>query len=249
MNAVKMKNFWLIVSIPLAISCSDNKTAPDGQVVSDTSNVIPLDEAEINLFDGATLNGWHSYNHPNQEIKNWVVLDSALVCLGNTKPTDNGDLASNFEYANFDLSWDWKIDPGANSGVLYHVTEAPNYKSATETGPEYQLIDDIGFPERLEEWQKTGADYAMHIASAIKKVKGVGEWNSSRIIYNNGHVEHWLNGNKIVSFDTGTADWEKRKMDSKWKDYPDYGKPKTGKIVLQDHGKKVYFKNIVIKEL
>ena len=127
--------------------------------------------------------------------------------------------------------------------------EDPKYPATYETGPEYQIIDDNGWPEKLEDWQKTGCDYAMYLPNNKKKVMPVGQWNTSKIIFNNGHVEHWLNGAKIVEFTAWNADWKKKKAEGKWKDHPDYGNAKTGLIALQDHGHKAYFKDIKIREL
>ena len=200
------------------------------------------------LFDGKSLSGWHGFNKKGA-IKNWTVVDGALVCLGAAKDASGGDIVTDKEYANFELSWSWKIDKGSNSGVLYHVVEDPKYHTTYETGPEYQLIDDNGYSEKLQDWQKTGADYAMHLANDQKKVNPVGEWNTSKIIFNHGHVEHWLNGKKIIEFEAWSDDWNKKKAAGKWKDYPAYGLAKTGHIVLQDHGDKVYFKEIKIREL
>jgi len=203
----------------------------------------------ITLFDGKSLQGWHGFNRGGEEVKNWVVQDGALVCLGATKGVKGGDLASDLSFANFELEWEWKIDKGSNSGVFYHVIESPKYKKPSETGPEYQLIDDENFPAKLEEWQKTGADYAMNLPNDKKKLKPVGEWNTSKIVFNKGQVAHWLNGEKIVSFQTHTPEWNHQKKEGKWKDYTDYGTAPSGPIVLQDHGNKAYFKNIRIKEL
>ncbi|HVW98072.1 MAG TPA: DUF1080 domain-containing protein [Mucilaginibacter sp.] len=200
------------------------------------------------LFDGKTLNGWHSFNKKGT-VKNWTVEDGALVCLGAAEGDTGGDIVTDGQYDNFELSWDWKIDKGSNSGVLYHVIEDPARHSTYETGPEYQIIDDEGWPEKLEDWQKTGCDYAMHLPNNKKKLMPVGEWNNSKIIFRNGHVEHWLNGKKIIAFNAWTVDWNKKKAEGKWKDYPDYGMAKTGHIALQDHGHKAYFRNIFIKNL
>jgi hypothetical protein len=95
----------------------------------------------------------------------------------------------------------------------------------------------------------TGADYAMYNANEKKKLKPVGEWNTSKIIFNNGHVEHWLNGEKIVEFEAWSDEWKTKKSEGKWKDFPDYGSAKKGGIALQDHGNKAWFKNITIREL
>ena len=202
----------------------------------------------VNLFDGKSLDGWHAFNKSGV-VKNWTIDDGALVCLGAAIGDTGGDIVTDSEYENFEFSWDWKIDKGGNSGVMYHVVESPRYKAPWETGPEYQMIDDDGYVDKLEDWQKTGVDYAMNLTNDKKKVMPVGEWNSSKILYNEGHVEHWLNGEMVVEFQAGDEKWLKNKTEGKWKDYPDYGSVKKGRIALQDHGQKAFFKNIKIKEL
>ena len=111
------------------------------------------------------------------------------------------------------------------------------------------LVDDVGFPTELEEWQKAGANYAMHLASEEKELKPVGEWNTTKIVVNGPHVEHWLNGKKILEFERWTDDWNELKNSGKWKDAPDYGDAKTGRIVIQDHGSVFWFRNIKIREI
>jgi hypothetical protein len=219
------------------VACSDStKTNP------------PSTSKPVSLFDGTTFKGWHNFNGTG-EVKSWTIEDSALVCLGTAADAHGGDIVTDDEYDNFELAWEWKISKGGNSGALYHVVEDHKYKSPYETGPEYQLIDDIGFPAKLEEWQKTGADYAMHLPNDKKQLKPVGEWNSSKIIVQNNTVEHWLNGEKIVAFKTDDSTWQKVKNGSKWKDFPDYGTAKKGRIALQDHGNKAYFRKLSIRNL
>lgn len=205
-------------------------------------------EKWISLFDGKTLNGWHGFNKTGP-IQNWTIEEDAMVCLGAAADAHGGDIVTDAAFENFELKWEWKISKGGNSGVMYHVVEGAKYSAPYQTGPEYQLIDDIGFPHKLEDWQQTGADYAMNITNDKKKLKPVGEWNTSKIVFNKGHVEHWLNGEKIVEFQAWDAEWTKKKTEGKWKDYPDYGSAKKGLIALQDHGNKAYFKNIMIKIL
>ena len=220
-------------------SCNDTKN---------TAASTASDSKAVSLFDGTTFKGWHNYNDTGA-IKSWTIEDGALVCLGTAKDAHGGDIVTDKEYENFELSWDWKMTPTGNSGLMYHVVEDAKYQATYHTGPEYQMIDDVGFPSKLEEWQKTGADYAMNLPNDKKVVKPVGEWNSSKIIFNKGTVEHWLNGEMIVSFKAWDDKWNKEKATGKWKDFPDYGLAKKGRIALQDHGNKVYFRNIMIKEL
>ncbi len=217
---------------------------------SNPQNVLSPQEEQEGwklLFDGQSLEGWKNYNAPG--VIGWTVTDGCLAASG-TGADQMGYIITEKEYDNFELVWEWKIAAEGNSGVLYHVTESEKFKTPYLTGPEYQLIDDIGFPQKIEDWQKTGADYAMHIADpATKKLNPVGVWNSSRIIFDNGHVEHWLNGEKIVEFEAWTPEWFKLKESGKWAMAPEYGLSETGHICLQDHGSKVWFRNIKIKEL
>jgi len=248
-------NLNLIAALLVAFSiCSctnsnnTNMASKDSPITDKKESGDVNEKKPVSLFDGKSLEGWHGFNKTD-EIKNWEIEDGAMVCLGAAKDAHGGDIVTDNDYENFELSWDWKVTKGANGGVMYHVIENPKYQAPYETGPEYQIIDDIGFPDKLEEWQKAGADYAMYLPNDKKKLNPVGEWNTSKIVFNKGQVEHWLNGEKIVEFQAWNDEWTKKKNEGKWKDYPDYGTAKKGKIALQDHGNKVYYKNIMILPL
>jgi hypothetical protein len=202
------------------------------------------------LFDGKDMNGWHGYN--GQTTGSWTVDDCALKTVGtegNYGSDMRADLVTDASYTNFELSLEWKATKGGNSGVLYGVVEDPKYDAAWKTGPEYQLIDDVGFPEKLAEWQKAGANYAMQTPNDQKELKPVGEWNQTRIVVNGPHVEHWLNGKKILEFERWTDEWKKLRDAGKWKDAPDYGLARTGRIALQDHGSVFWFRNVKIRPI
>lgn len=237
----------MIVLAMMAFSCNQGASTNEE---TETNSEDVVDEW-MPLFDGKGLSGWHGFNKGDSIVDNWVVEDGVLTCLGKTGGSDiGGDIVTDASFGNFELEWEWKISEGGNSGLMYHVVEDPKYKAPYETGPEYQLIDDVGFPGTLEDWQQAGANYAMNSANNAKKeLSPVGEWNSSKIVYDNGRVEHWLNGQKIVSFQEGTPEWEQERTEGKWKDFPDYKIANDGRIALQDHGDRAWFRNIRIKEL
>ena len=205
------------------------------------------------LFDGQTLDGWKDFNGDSL-TQPWHVVDGCIQAKGGGSDM-SGYIVTKKQYENFILDWDWKLSKGGNSGMLYHVVENPYFKVPYVTGPEYQLIDNEGWeiknaPTKLEEWQKLGVDYAMHLPNPDSMfVNPQGQWNNSRIVYDNGHVEHWLNGHKILEFEAYTDDWFARKNSGKWEMAPEYGLASRGVICLQDHGDPASFRNIKIKEL
>ncbi len=201
------------------------------------------------LFDGKTLDGWRDFKGSDTITAPWKAEKGTLTSLG--KGSDStGYIVTKTQYENFILTFDWKISEGGNSGLLYHVVERPDYKVPYVTGPEYQLIDDAGFPGPLEEWQKAGADYAMYLPDPTKKqLNEAGSWNTAKIVFDNGHVEYWLNGQKLLEFEAWTDDWFARKASGKWDFAPEYGLARSGVFAVQDHGSRVWFKNMKIKEL
>ena len=228
------------------LSCSNNKH-PEAKA-QPTSPIEKTSDWEY-LFDGKDASGWRSFNGKDLP-EGWVVENGTLKSLG-----QGGDIGGDIVYGkkaftNFELYLEWKISKGGNSGIFYHVREGEKYKAAYENAPEYQVIDDIDFGQPLEDWQSVGADYAMYAADRNKKkVRPHGAWNTSRIIFTPQKAEYWLNGEKVVSFIPWSEDWNKRKNEGKWKDYPDYGVAKTGLIGLQDHGSFIWYRNIKIREL
>ena len=200
-------------------------------------------EGWILLFDGTSMNGWRAYK--NKEQQGWEVKDGELNCKieGVTK---RSDLITASKYENYELQIDWKISPKKNSGIIYMATE--DNGASYESGPEYQLIDDLGYPDKLSDKQLSGANYDMQ-APVAKVSRPAGEFNHTKIVINKGHVEHWLNGTKVVEYQLWAPEWEQQKLNSKWKDVKPYGMSKSGHIALQDHGGGIAFKNIKIKPL
>jgi hypothetical protein len=238
-----MKKLGFVAAVVLLVACSSSRKTSG--MNNNTYGPQTGADGWTTLFDGRTLIGWHPYQQKSPH--NWEARDGVLHCVGGGENHDrHADLVTNDSFQNFELELDWKIAPKGNSGIMYLVTE--DHPAAYESGPEYQLIDDANFPEKLEDWQTTGANYAMHAATAAKPAPA-GEWNRTRIIVNNGHVEHWLNGDKVVDYELWSDDWNTRKSTGKWKDTPAYGMAKSGRIALQDHGSEAWFRNIRIRRL
>jgi hypothetical protein len=194
------------------------------------------------LFNGKNLDGWRTFQ--GKEISGWKVIDGVLNNSG-VGSDHGGDIITREKFQNFELSLEWKIAPQSNSGIFYHVNEKIG-TAIYESGPEYQLIDDKGWPDKLREDQYSGANYGMH-APKNAVVKDVNDWNQARIIVNGAHVEHYLNGVKVVDYQLWDNDWKLLKENGKWKDYPYYGMARKGQIGLQDHGGLAQFRNMKIK--
>ena len=234
-----IKNYTLLCIIILLTACNSKK-----------------DSDWIYLFDGETTEGWRAYNGETIPDK-WAAVDGHLTFDTELKLEEEwsggGDIIyhkEQFEY--FELYLEWKLPKGGNSGVFYHVQEG--YNAPYEISPEYQILDDEGWEEinnaKLESWQKSGADYAMHEPNIDNKsLNPAGEWNSSRIIYTKEKAEHWLNGKLLLSFVPYSEEWYSKRNSGKWDDFPDYGKFKNGYIALQDHDTPIWFRNIKIKKL
>ncbi len=238
-----MKLRILIICLVLLIGACKNTEKKKVETPTAKEDQIASSEW-VELMD---LSDWRGYNQDSLP-SNWSIKDGMIECFGEGGDV-GGDIISTETYDNFEFAFEWKITKAGNSGAFYHVVEDTIYHSPYETGPEYQILDDVGFEEPIENWQKTGANYAMHVANENKTLKPVGEWNTSKIIFNKGKAEHWLNGQKIVEFDKNSQDWLEKRNSGKWNDYPDYGKSNDGYLALQDHGAGVWFRNVRVKRL
>ena len=175
----------------------------------------------------------------------WQVNDDGVLHF--TGEGEGGDIITVEQYENFELELEWKISPAGNSGIMFRVSEDHDYP--WRTGPEYQILDNDLHPDAQEgEDRHAGANYDMHPPS-VNVVSPVGEWNSTRIVANDALVEHWLNGEMIVSYELWSDDWKALIAESKWIDMPDYGMSRIGHICLQDHSDPVWFRNIRIRRL
>lgn len=202
----------------------------------------------VPLFDGKTTQGWHTYGKTFTG-KGWSVEDGTIHFDPKSTKDDAGDLVTDKEYANFHLKIDWKVAPGSNSGILFHINEdVSKFQQTYSSGPEMQVIDNDGHPDGKITKHRAGDLYDM-VKSSSEPVKPVGQWNTAEIISNKGKLEFILNGVKTVSTTQFDDNWRALIAGSKFAKWPGFGTFKTGKISLQDHGEEVWFRNILIKEL
>jgi hypothetical protein len=197
------------------------------------------------LFDGKSTAGWRNFNSATIGDA-WIIDDEALH-LDKTK-AGRGDIITDREYENFELQLEWKIDSCGNSGIIFNVVEDPKYKYIWQTGPEMQVLDNECHPDAKIIKHRAGDLYDL-ISCSTETVRPAGEWNQVRIISNNGAYQFWLNGTNVVDFTMHTPEWDEMVANSKFNDMADFGKATRGHIALQDHDDKVWYRNIMIREL
>jgi hypothetical protein len=200
------------------------------------------DAGDVNiLFNGKSLEAWRGYA---QEAigKGWTVEDGALHFDG----SGGGDIVTKAEFTNFELTFDWKVAEGSNSGVMYRVglgEQAPYF-----TGPEYQILDDDRHADGKNPLTSAGSLYGLYAPNG-KQLKPVGEWNSAKIVAKRNHIEHWLNGAKLLEAEIGGDEWNRLVAGSKFKQWPKFGTLAKGRICLQDHGNHVWYREIKVRDL
>jgi hypothetical protein len=192
------------------------------------------------LFDGKTTNGWRGFRQ-KQMPDGWKAVDGAL-----TRVSQASDIVTVDEFADFDLTLEWNIPANGNTGIFFRVTE--DDPVMWHVAPEFQIIDPAYNKEPLKPGQKVGANYDLHPPSADAS-KAAGSWNQARLLVRGSHVEHWINGAKVVEYELWSDDWARRVRESKFKDFAQYGRARRGHIGLQDHGDRVAFRNIKVREI
>ena len=198
------------------------------------------------LFNGKNFDGWKKWK--GGPITGWEVEDGAMVLM----EKKGGDLLTEKEYGDFELELEWKISERGNSGIMFHVKEGADYCCPYVTGPEIQVLDDKRHPDSFAGKtgnHKAGALYDLIPPNDTTVVKPAGEWNKARVIVKDGKGESWLNGKKLVDFPTKGPEWERMVANSKFSKWKDFGTFDKGSIALQDHGDKVWYRNIRVREL
>lgn len=192
------------------------------------------------LFDGTSTAGWRAYGADSMP-SGWQAVDGSL-----TRVSRAADIITKEQFGDFELTLDWKVEPRGNSGLFYRAVEGLEW--IYHGAPEYQILDDAGHRDGQNRLTSAGSNYGLYGAPR-GVVKPAGEWNSSRIVARGAHVEHWLNGQKVVEYEQGSTEWAKLVEGAKFKAWPQYGKAMKGHIGLQEHGGRVEFRNMKIREI
>lgn len=223
-----------------------------------TKNQLGIDEEKNGwklLWDGSTTNGWRGARLDDFPAEGWIIENGELIVLssGGKESTAGGDIITDDLYGNFELQLDFKLTKGANSGIKYFVDTDLNKGPGSSIGLEYQILDDDNHPDAKlgnHEGSRTLASlYDLIMVDPDKPVNPIGEWNHARILSKYNHVEHWLNGMKVLEYERKSETYKKLVAESKYKIWPNFGETDKGHILLQDHGDRVAFKNIKIRPI
>ncbi len=225
----------LVMLLPLSACCW-----------ADTPNAMPntlSDQERADgwrlLFDGESTEGWHNYKKMGEPVSDgWKVIDGELTMTRK----GSGDILTNEEFGAFELSLEYRISPGGNSGVMYHVKNTG--KTPWQTGPEIQIQDNV----QGHDPQKSGWLYQLY-RTDVDATNPAGQWNHLRIVITPDRCEHHMNGVKYVEYVKGSEDWKQRVAASKFKAFEGFGEATSGHICLQDHGNEVAFRNVKVRQL
>jgi len=251
----------LLLLIVGAVGCASERS--ESSESGAAPNVLTDAEREagwVLLFDGESFEGWTGLGRDTIPEGHWTIeggairkIDSGEVpTAADGQPLEGGDIMTEATYRNFELSLEWKASKGGNSGIKYNVSESlstahdPSYAAL---GFEYQLLDDDRHPDAEAPSHRAAALYDLIPANEQKALRPVGEWNEARIVFRGAHGEHWLNGEKVVEYDLGTARMDSLLAASKYADIEGFADRRTGHIVLQDHSDDFWFRDIKIREL
>lgn len=237
--------FYLMAAAFFSCSTANKTTTMQS---TGSNNATAAAEDWVPLFDGKSTAGWHTYNKTGVGDA-WKAEDGVLHLDGAAKKAgaQGGDIVTDQEFENFHLKLDWKLSPNGNSGVIFYSKEDPKYDAMWHTGPEMQILDNAGHPDAKIVKHHAGDLY--DLITSKEAIKPIGEWNTAEIVADKGKLTFILNGQQTLSTTMWDDNWFKMIAGSKFKDMPEFGRVKKGRIGLQDHGDEVWFRNIMIKRL
>lgn len=241
-NLNLFKNFLLILCIGcLFNSCKSDKSAPNTLTEQEQKEGWQL------LFDGTTLNNWHTYNNEKNAPTAWVVKNGTIYCNPNDE-SQKFDLVSDKVYKNYEFKFEWKLEKEGNSGVFINVQERPDINATYHSGPEYQLLAD-SHPDFDKPLKRAGCLYMFLPQQNFVNTKAKDDWNQSSIVQKDGKVTFYLNGTVTAEMDFNSQKWQNMVKHSTFKDFPEFGKHTSGKLALQDWSRGASFRNLKIKQL
>lgn len=236
------KNIIVVISgmaLMAFTACSSGETSTETTTTEETPSESTTSEWE----DLSSLDQWRNYKADTLSDM-WKLEDGVLSLAGR----GGGDIVTKKQYDDFELEIDWKISEGGNSGLFFNVIETDSLPVPWHSGPEYQFLDDERHADAKIRKHRSGDNYDVQ-QSTTETVKPAGEWNTTRLVVNGDHVEHYLNGEKVVEYELGSPAWQDSVANSKFSELPMYGQAEEGHIALQDHGDQVWFRNIRIREM
>jgi hypothetical protein len=255
MNLIVSRSYRMFLSLALLVCVSllsaSAQKATKAKVEINTLTAQEKAKGWRLLFDGKTMTGWRGAYMDSLPKKGWDVRDGMLIVResGGGEASFGGDIVTLDEYSSFELTVDFKLTEGANSGIKYFVIEEQPKTPGSAKGLEYQVLDDAKHPDAKLgiNGNRTCASLYDLIPAKGTKVNPIGEWNRARLLVNGKHVEHWLNGEKVLEFERGGKEFLAHKAESKFKDIPGFGEYPKGHILIQDHGNQVFYRNIKIR--
>lgn len=252
-HVVRFRNIRIRTDNPTAIRTPDRGDAPQYNYVVNTLSARERRDGWMLLWDGVTAAGWRGAKLTTFPAHGWEMKNGVLSVLGSEgrESAAGGDIVTVIEYGNFELTLEYRLTRGANSGIKYFVNTELNTGTGSAIGNEYQLLDDDVHPDAKlgVNGNRTNAGLYDLIPPRNVRFNGIGEWNRARILVRGNHVEHWLNGFRTVEYERGTQEWRALVDHSKYVIWPEFGDAKRGRILLQDHGNNVSFRSIKIRVL
>ncbi len=198
------------------------------------------------LFDGKSTTSWRGFRRQTFPEKCWVIEKDSLMTVAGCDKSDQIDIITTSKFKNFEFEIEWRVAPGANSGIVYLVSEDED--QTWKTGPEMQVLDDEKHPDGKIANTSAGSLFAL-IAPANKTLRPVGEYNKARLVVQKGHVEHWLNGKKVLEYDLASENLASLIAQSKFKNFRHFARMSEGHIALQFHGDNVWYRNARVREI
>ncbi|MEM8966612.1 MAG: DUF1080 domain-containing protein [Bacteroidota bacterium] len=230
------------LAFTVLLACSSGGSSSE-EATAEAEPTMETETMADEWQDLSSLDAWRNYKADTLSDK-WRMEDGAITLT----EKGGGDIVTKEEYDNFELEIEWKISEGGNSGMFFNVVESDDIGPIWHSGPEYQFLDNERHKDAQIRKHRAGDNYDVQ-QSTVETVKPAGEWNMTRLVVNGNQVEHYLNGEKVVEYELGSQAWQDSVAASKFAELPMYGKAEKGHIALQDHGDKVWFRNIRIREM